>query len=72
LRGSVTGTHALGATIRNTETRSLVATEAHIARIGDFEEDLTAVWFQLLDEALALSDPYHQRRSLVKTEAATA
>ncbi len=58
MRGSVTGTHALGATIRNTETRSLVATEAHIARIGDFEEDLTAVWFQLLDEAL---DPYHPR-----------
>ncbi|HIE76285.1 MAG TPA: hypothetical protein EYP93_08875, partial [Gammaproteobacteria bacterium] len=90
MHGSVTGTHALGAThcrrtrwkswssdsaltlgatIRNTETRSLVATEAHIARIGDFEEDLTAVCFQLFDETLALSDPYHQRMIVsTKTE----
>jgi len=72
LRGSVTGTHGLGATIRNTETRSLVATEAHIVRIGDFEENLTAVWFQLFAEALALSDPYHQRMIVSKTEATTA
>ncbi|MEO1848660.1 MAG: hypothetical protein ABGY05_14930, partial [Pseudomonadota bacterium] len=46
-----------------------MATEAHIARIGDFEEDLTAVCFQLFDETLALSDPYHQRMIVsTKTE----
>ena len=49
-----------------------MATKAHIARIGDFEENLTAVWFQLFDEALALSDPYHQRMIVSKTEATTA
>ena len=44
--------------IRNGKTGSLAAAEARIARIKHFEEDLTAVWFQLLDEAL---DPYHPR-----------
>jgi Asp-tRNA(Asn)/Glu-tRNA(Gln) amidotransferase A subunit family amidase len=56
--------------IRNGETRSLAAAEAHIARIKHFEEDLTAVCFRLIDEAL---DPYHSKMIVgKKPDAATA